>query len=805
MSRYICIHGHFYQPPRENPWLGTVEVQESAYPYHDWNERIAAECYAPNADARILDHDGLITEIVSTYGRISFSTGPTLLSWMERRRPDIYESILAADRDGQERFGGHGPAIAQGYNHLILPLAGTRDKRTQVVWGVRDFASRFGRRPEGMWLPETAVDLETLDIMAGEGIRFTILAPHQAYRVRSRDGGEWEEVDGGSLDTTVPYHCSLPSGRSIALFFYDGAISHEIAFGDLLTDGQRFAERLVNAVSPDLPGPRLAHVATDGETYGHHRRFTEMALAYCLRTIERVGRANLTVYGEYLERFPPTREVEIRENTSWSCIHGIERWRSGCSCGTGKYPDGTHEWRVGLYEATVRLRERLGEIYLRRIASLVRYPWEMRDDYISLIRDRSDANTEQFLARHGAASLPPEETAVLLQLLEMERQAMLMATSCGWFFDDISELGSVQVMRHAARAMHLAREIAGVDLEEEYVGPLRNAPSNSETFTNGAEVYAACVRPYRMDLSRVAVHFAALTLSGDPDLPDMPAEYTDTFTAGEECLAGDRRFTAGTFSLRSAVTLDTIMLDCAALSTGSGRFVLGARPHTDDEAAALLFRKAAEALRESGDDQVHTTFAALFGDALYPLRNLTRDEQTTILHRTLVSRHRAAERAARGTARQHGTLLPRIGELGQRPPSNYAGFILEADLSTLLTRPELDQKGLDAVLSAMEAWGVRPESPATNRAAADRLNACLTNLARRPGDLPPLRSIVEHIEAVERIPVRPDLRESQKIFFSIYRQQYAEMQQRMGAGNPAAAEWLNTFQRLGVYLKVKIR
>src|ERR1051325_436570 len=276
MNRQICIHGHFYQPPRENPWLEEVELQDSAYPYHDWNERITAECYAPNAVSRILAPDKSITEIVNNYARISFNFGPTLMMWMAAHAKDVPGAISAADRQSRSRFSGHGSAIAQVYNHMIMPLANARDKRTQIIWGIRGFEHRFGRRPEGMWLAETAVDIETLEILAEQEILFTILAPRQAGRVR-RFGKRWRDVSGGRVDPRMPYRCRLPSGRTINLFFYDGPISQDIVFGGLLTSGEKFASRLLGAFVEDKGQAQLVHIATDGETYGHHHRYGEMA------------------------------------------------------------------------------------------------------------------------------------------------------------------------------------------------------------------------------------------------------------------------------------------------------------------------------------------------------------------------------------------------------------------------------------------------------------------------------------------------------------------------------------------------
>jgi len=333
MDRYICIHCHFYQPPRENPWLEAVELQDSAYPYHDWNERITAECYAPNASARILTDDRRIANITNNYAHISFNFGPTLLSWMEAADPGTYARILEADKESQECFSGHGSAIAQVYNHMILPLANRRDKQTQVIWGIRDFEHRFGRFPEGMWLAEAAADTETLEVLAENGIKFTVLAPGQAKAARRLHArGVWRNVEGGKIDPAKPYLCKLPSGKEITIFFYDGPISQAVAFEKLLSSGENFASRLMGGFSDQRNGPQIMHIATDGETYGHHHPHGDMALAYALHYIESKQLAKLTNYGEFLEKFPPNTEVQIVENSSWSCAHGIERWRTDCGC-----------------------------------------------------------------------------------------------------------------------------------------------------------------------------------------------------------------------------------------------------------------------------------------------------------------------------------------------------------------------------------------------------------------------------------------------------------------------------------------
>ena len=487
MDRFVCVHGHFYQPPRENPWLEVVELQDSAHPFHDWNDRITAECYGPNAVARILDGDGRIRRLVNNYASISFNFGPTLLSWLQEQKPDIYRFILDADRESQARFSGHGSAMAQAYNHIIMPLANRADKVTQVRWGARDFEARFGRRPEGMWLAETAVDLETLDVLAEEGIRFTVLAPHQAARVRKIGDEAWTDVSGARIDPKVPYVQRLSSGRSIGLFFYDGPISRAIAFEGLLKRGEGFAQRLATGFA-EQPGPQLVHVATDGESYGHHFPHGDMALAYALHHLEANNLARLTNYGEYLEKHPPAWEVEIVENTSWSCVHGVERWRSDCGCNSGR-PGWRQQWRGPLRAALDGLRDALAPRYHEAAGALLKDPWAARDGYIDVILDRSPESLNRFFDKHALRQLTEDERITVRKLLEIQRNALLMYTSCAWFFDEISGLESTQVLAYAGRMLHLVEEVFGESFEDGFLKLLETAPSNLPPFRNGREVF----------------------------------------------------------------------------------------------------------------------------------------------------------------------------------------------------------------------------------------------------------------------------------------------------------------------------
>jgi alpha-amylase/alpha-mannosidase (GH57 family) len=477
VNRYVTIHGHFYQPPRENPWTGEVDEEVTARPYHDWNERITAECYAPNAP---------------NYARMSFNFGPTLSAWLEANAAETHDAILAADRASRERFSGHGSALAQAYNHAILPLANHRDKVTQVAWGIRDFEHRFGRRPEGMWLPETAVDDATLEVLAAEGIAYTILAPSQAAAVRE-PFSRWVELDGGGIDPREPYRIPLPSGRSITVFFYDGALSHGIAFGELTRSGADFARALLSRFD-DRGRPQLVHVATDGETYGHHFRGADRALQEALARVESSAEARLTNYGEFLERFPPRLEARIVPNSSWSCAHGVGRWTDDCGCSAGAAV--RHPWRRPLREALDWLRDTLAPLYSAAGAALFTDPWAARNDSIELSLDPSPASVERFFERNSIGALSEDEKSTALGLLQLQRNAVLMYTSCGWFFDDPAGLETRQVLRYAARAVELAEEHLGGSLEPLFLRLLERVRSVSGDRPDASELYRKLRAPF---------------------------------------------------------------------------------------------------------------------------------------------------------------------------------------------------------------------------------------------------------------------------------------------------------------------
>jgi len=509
---YLCIHGHFYQPPRENPWLEEIEYQPSAFPYHDWNERVARECYGPNSRARLEGEAGHILKLINNYEYMSFDFGPTLLSWLKRAHPWIYEQILAADRSSRRRFQGHGNAMAQVYNHIIMPLASTRDKLTQIRWGLADFEYRFGRPAEGMWLAETAVDTETLALMAEEGVRFTVLAPTQARAVRSlaSPGEEWEDVSGERIDTTQPYRVSMSDSSFMDVFFYDGGLSKAVAYEKVLTSGSAFLARIENGISNGRGEPCLVNVATDGESYGHHFKFGDMALAWIFQQLEKSGNLRLSNYAWFLEQFPSRKEVRIIENSSWSCAHGIERWRSDCGCSVNHREGWNQAWRTPLREAMDWLARELSIIFEEQGGKVFKDPWAARDDYIMVLLDTSSESRDRFLERHVIKDqLNSAERVKAFELMESQRMALYMYTSCGWFFDDISGLEASQVLMYADRAMHLVREWTESDLESGFLSIISRAKSNDPDFGDGTGVYERRVRKGRMSPERIAANYSA--------------------------------------------------------------------------------------------------------------------------------------------------------------------------------------------------------------------------------------------------------------------------------------------------------
>ncbi|MEO6759317.1 MAG: DUF3536 domain-containing protein [Saprospiraceae bacterium] len=810
-NKYVCIHGHFYQPPRENAWLETVEQQETARPFHDWNERINFECYAPNAAARILDDQGWITKIRNNYNRISFNFGPTLLTWMAEKDPEAYDLLLKADIRSRERFGGHGSALAQVHSHLILPLCNYRDKVTQVYWGIRDFESRFGRYPEGMWLAETAVDTETLEVLASHGIQFTILAPRQAKAVRkllepAATGDQeavpaaWREVHAETIDTRMPYWCLLPSGRRIALFFYNGGVAQEVAFSGLLNSGYNFARR-ISSLLDDSDEPQLAHIATDGESYGHHHRYGEMALADCLNQIEDRDWATLINYGQFLELHPPKYEVLIHENSSWSCVHGVERWRADCGCSTGGNPGWQQKWRKPLRETLNWLRDQLAPMFEREGARYLRDPWAARNDYIQVMLRRNDDSVRRFLAKHARRALSPMEEVIVLRLLEMQRHTVLMFTSCGWFFDEISGIETNQILQYARRALEYAQEVGELDLHAEFTRRLAAAPSN--IFPDGAASYKQNVVPTSVNLERVAMHFAVASLfEANPEGLDL-FNYTATVEFFEKIEAGTPQFAAGRINIRSRLTHAERTFCFAVLYLGQQHIIGNISGKMNRATFDAMYLRTAKAFRSANLGEAIGVLQEYFGPEKFTLASLFADEKIEIIQAITESGLATAESTFRNVFNDNYQLMNGLQEAGLTLPEawrNIATYVLNADLLAFFESNAVGEaRTLRRISADMKNWHIKITEPEVLRhAIGEWVYREIEKIELDESSAPRVQRLNGILEIVDEMGIKPMVWRSQNVFYLLTKGY------RKGQWVFVNSEWKAALERLAGLLRVRL-
>ncbi len=808
MNRYVCIHGHFYQPPRENPWLEAIELQDSAYPFHDWNERIASECYERNSASRILDGDHFITDIVNNYSRISFNFGPTLLSWMAAHKPAIYESILEGDRESRERLSGHGSALAQPYNHLIMPLASRRDKETQVKWGIYDFRSRFGHDPEGMWLPETAVDVETLEVLAEHGIRFTILAPRQASRIRRIGTDDWEPADDERIDPTQAYLLHLPSGQAINLFFFDGPVSRAVAFEDLLTRGENLAERIMGGFSDETERAQLVNIATDGETFGHHHRFADMALAYAIHYIESNELARIVNYGYFLEQYPPEHEVEIIENSSWSCAHGIERWRTDCGCNSGGHPGWNQGWREPLRQGLDWLRDAIAPRFEEFAAGLLKDPWSARDDYIRVILDRSPENISDFLSYHATRPLEDDEKVLALKALEIQRHALLMYTSCGWFFDDISGIETVQIIQYAGRAIQLAEEVLNDSYETGFLERIEKARSNIPQHGNGRNIYRKFVKPAMVDLPWVAAHYGVSSLF--EDYTEETAVYCYDVRPDDYQLTeyGKTRLAVGQLGITSRITLESGKLSFAVLHFGDQMINAGVRRYNDRQSYDQMVREISENFYQMDIAEVVRAVDRHFGSSTYSLRSLFRDEQRKVLAIIMQNTLDEIESIYRRVYESHYPLIRFFGDLGAPLPSFFhavAELMINVDLRRELIAEFLDADRVVDLLENAAAWDIELDREGLGFTFAGEIDDRIRTFQDSPDEMDPLKWLVAGADIANQLPFEVNLWKIQNTYFDMMQRVYPEYRSMAVKGEDEAQLWVEQFEQLGRNLWIRVR
>jgi alpha-amylase/alpha-mannosidase (GH57 family) len=803
--RYICVHGHFYQPPRENPSLEAIELQDSAYPYHDWNERVCAECYAPNGSSRILNEKDEIKEIVNNYAHMSFNFGPTLLSWIEEKVPKVYESILQADQQSQKRFGGHGSAIAQGYNHMILPLANRRDKVTQVKWGIADFEHRFKRKPEGMWLPETAVNTETLEVLAENGIRFTILAPRQAKRVRRRGSRKWIDVSDGRIDPSRAYLVQLPSRKNINIFFYDGPISQAVAFEGLLDSGKRFADRLLSGFSDARTWPQLVHIATDGESYGHHHHYGEMALSYTLQHIDTDHLAELTNYGQFLKRFPPDHFAEIVDDSSWSCVHGVERWKSNCGCNSGGHGDWNQEWRAPLRSSLDWLRDTLAGFYEQQAAPLLKSPWDARDAYIRVILDRLDDSLASFFGEHATHELSDEERVRALKLLEMQRHTLLMYTSCGWFFDELSGLETVQVIHYAGRAIRLGEECGGGPFEAEFLGHLSEAKSNLPEHGNGAQIYEKWVRPAYIDMPMLAGHYAISSLFENYE----PQAQIYCYGVDREDFAieaeGKLRLATGRARFNSNITRESDVFSFAVLHLGDPNLLGGVRI-ADPEKDLAEKSKLRELFSRADTAAIIRDLDENFSKKTFSLKSLFRDEQRKITKQILDESMKSTAAAYRSIYETQAPLIRFLRGLGIPIPSSLysaAQIALNNQLQEALERTDPDADSIQGFFREVTATQVQVDATTLEFAIRKRLEREAAHFAENP-DIPcNVHRFKRLLDLALALPFPVVLWEVQNISYAPLVQTIEKYTGSNGNGDPAKKAFISELFCLRDELKIE--
>jgi alpha-amylase/alpha-mannosidase (GH57 family) len=807
MEKYLCIHGHFYQPPRENPWFEAVELQDSAFPYHDWNERITTECYAPNATARILDGDERIVDVVNNYSRISFDFGPTLLAWIAENAPDVLAAIVEADRQSRDRFSGHGSALAQSYNHTILPLSNRRDKYTQVFWGIRDFEHRFGRKPEGLWLPECAADTESLDVLAELGIQFTVLSPFQASKARRIGDSDWHDVNGGRIDPSRAYRVTAQSGRSIAVFFYDAPVSKAVAFERLLHDGPSFADRLMEGYDDGRDWAQLMHIATDGESYGHHHHYGEMALAYALHQIETKKLATLTNYGEFLEKYPPTHEAQIHEKSAWSCSHGVRRWHSDCGCNSGGRPGWHQRWRQPLRDALDWLRDQVTPAYEAKAMEFFKDPWQARDEYINVILDRSNESVARFFQQQAKRKLHEDEQVVCLRLLELQRHSMLMFTSCGWFFDELSGIETVQVIQYAGRVLQLAQTAFDQDLEPAFLNRLAKARGNIREHRDGRCIYEKFVKPAIVNREHLGAHFAVSSLF--ESYSDTARIYKFTFEQEHRDLfqAGRARLLVG----RAKVTFDSTrasdVFSYAAMLRGDYDINCGVRYFRGEEAFQQLLKDFKRAFEKGDYEQVTGLMEQHFGESHYSLQSLFRDEQRKILEQIFAATGDDLESRYRQIADQFRPLMRFLQSIGAPlPPAlqTAAVFILNTELRRKFGKDDPDPNRLRALLDEAHTSNIGLHRDALSYAIKAYLDRQLVRIAEDQDNVPLLARTAEIAEIVRSMDLEVNLWKTQNFYFRLLKDVAPVRRDQADHPDASAQEWLQHFNKLGEQLGFKV-
>lgn len=775
-DKFLTIHGHFYQPPRENPWLEAVELQDSALPFHDWNERINKECYNPNSVSKIVDSRNRILDVVNNYEHMSFNFGPTLLSWMEEFAPLTYERIIKADIESVEEHGGHGNAMAQVYNHIIMPLANEQDKQTQTQWGIRDFEYRFGRKPEGIWLAETAVDDDTLRILVENGITFTVLSPYQALKMRKESDKDWTDVSWGNIDPARSYRYYIKSapGKFIDLFFYDGAISRSVAFDELLKDGNKFSKRLKEGVSDCRDYPQLINIATDGESYGHHTKFGDMALAYVLQIKAKEEGFKITNYPEYLEKYKSDYEVDIKQASSWSCFHGVGRWKEDCGCSTGGHPGWNQKWRKPLREALDYLRDELVKIFETEGPKYYNCDvWDVRNKYIEVMLDRNEMNTLKFQQKNFAPDLSDDKKVKAMELLEIQRQGMLMYTSCGWFFSEISGIETVQIMKYAARAMQLAASFTKKDLSKKFLEILSEAKSNISEYGTGKDIFENFVKPSVVTSKQIASLWALSSLYQDFEDEENVYCYTIKRDDYQKVQKGNSHLAIGHIEIKSNITLQKSNLMFALMQYSGGDFHCAIKEYSDDIEYNTMKTDLIKTFMLNPLTEIIRALDEYFGKDYYTLKDIFIEERRKILQILLKGKMEKFAQTYMDMYDEGKGSIYHMQNLGLAIPEEFkiaAGYSLSRKFNDLIQHsggfvdPGILQQASDINFETHK-MGIKLDKHHSNAIFGKKILQNINRLSYS-FEIQQAEVILELFDYIEKLELEVDIAESQNIYYA---------------------------------------
>ncbi|MBQ4646727.1 MAG: DUF3536 domain-containing protein [Candidatus Gastranaerophilales bacterium] len=779
-KKYLTIHGHFYQPPRENPWIEEIEIQDSAAPNHDWNEKICWQCYSPNSVSRIVDGTNSIIEISNNYKYMSFNFGPTLLSWMEKYNKPAYDRIIQADIESRELYDGHGCAIAQVYNHIIMPLANQNDKITQVIWGLKDFQKRFGRNSEGIWLAETAVDAQTLEVLIDCGVKYTILSPHQAKCINKIGEHNWQDVSWGSIDPSRAYRYFVEGTdkeKYIDLFFYDGSISKSVAFDNLLCDGKKFSYRLNDGFVQSRNHAQIVNIATDGESYGHHTKFGDMALAYVLKVGAKELGFEITNYAQFLEKHPPQYEVDIKPVSAWSCAHGVGRWMDDCGCSTGAQPHWNQKWRKPLRQALDYLRDELINLCSIQGTKYYKDFWEARNNYIDVILDRTKETIDEFFKQNAKKNLSEQDKIKAIKLMEIQRFSQLMFTSCGWFFADISGIETTQIMKYAARAMELASEFSKTNYEKTFLSILQKAKSNIMEFGNGKDIFNRWVKPSAVGFEKITAQYA---IESSFDINDDKKE-TDLYCFKvkrnnvKKYASFDNILSFGKIDVTSKITFEKKEMSYVILQTQNYDFYCAVKQYKCAEDYNLEAKEISKIFKKESIVETLQAIELYYGSKFYSLKDIPIDRRKNTLENMIQTK---LQKAAQTYADMYDGLLNPISHLNDLGMDIPEGFRVCAKYTLLSNLEEelLEIKKYDDKASLERLVGIKQLADKFKiKLNTPKIRTILSaSLARLMGALEEsltiknAKELINYFELLEKLNIETEISTAQNTFYAMF-------------------------------------